>query len=56
MKGTQLLKSYHKTKNSGTPKAYKNKETIFCRRQECNFYNNLDTRLLIDNKTFWKTI
>ena len=52
------LNSYRKKKASENLVAYKNTETIVADslKRKYNFYNNLDTRLLTDNKTFWKTI
>lgn len=49
MKTTQLLNSYHKMRNSETLEAYK-------KRNHCSRLfekENLDTTLLINNKTFW---
>ena len=59
MKRSQLRNSFLNTKSDIDRKAY-NKQSNLCvsliRREKTNFFNNISTRDIADNKTFWKTV
>ena len=47
------------TKNDIDRKAYKTKYNLFVsliRQEKKSFFNNISTRDITDNKTFWKTV
>ena len=56
---SRLRNKFLNTKSDIDKKAY-NKQRNFCvsliRREEKNFFNNISTRDITDNKTFWKTV
>ena len=59
MKRSRLRNKFLNTKNDIDRKAY-NKQHNLCvsliRREMKNFFNNISTRDITDNKTFWKTV
>ena len=59
MKRSQLRNTFLNTKSDIDRKAY-NKQSNLCvsliRREKTNFFNNISTRDIADNKTFWKTV
>ena len=59
MKRSQLRNKFLNTKSDIDRKAY-NKQRNLCvsliRREKKNFFNNISTRDITDNKTFWKTV
>ena len=58
MKRSRLRNKFLNTKSDIGRKAY-NKQRNFCvsliRREKKNFFNNISTRDITDNKTFWRT-
>ena len=59
MKRLRLRNMFLKTKYDIDRKAY-NKQRNLCvsliRREKKNFFNNINTRDITNNKTFWKTV
>ena len=59
MKRSRLRNKFLNTKSDIDRKAY-NKQRNLCvsliRREKKNFFNNISTRDITDNKTFWKTV
>ena len=58
MKKSRLRNKYLNTKNDIDMKAYNKKYSLFVsliRQEKKNFFNNISTRDITDNKTFWKT-
>ena len=59
MKRSRLRNKFLNTKSDIYRKAY-NKQRNLCvsliRREKKNFFNNISTRNITDNKTFWKTV
>ena len=59
MKRSRLRKKILNAKTDIDRKAY-NKQRNLCvsliRREKKNFFNNISTRDITDNKTFWKTV
>ena len=59
MKRSRLGNKFLNTKSNIDRKAY-NKQRNICvsliRREKKNFFNNISTRDIADNKTFWKTV
>ena len=59
MKRSRLRNKFLNTKSDTDRKAY-NKQRNLCvgliRREKKNFFNNISTRDITDNKTFWKTV
>ena len=59
MKKSRLRNKYLNTKNDIDMKAYNKKYNLFVsliRQEKKNFFNNISTRDITDNKTFWKTV
>ena len=59
MKKSRLRNKYLNTKNDIDVKAYNKKYNLFVsliRQEKKNFFNNISTRDITDNKTFWKTV
>ena len=54
-----LTNKFFKTKTDANRKAY-NKQRNYCvsllRREKKSFFNNLDTKKVVDNKSFWRTV
>ena len=59
MKRLRLRNKFLNAKSDNDRKAY-NKQRKYVvsllRNEKKNFYSNLDTKVVIDNKTFWKTV
>ena len=59
MKRSRLRNAFLNTKSDIDRKAY-NKQidyvVSFLRNEKKNFYSHLDTKVVIDNRTFWKTV
>ena len=59
MEKSRLRNKFLNTKSDIDRKAY-NKQRNICvsliRREKRNFFNNISTRDITDNKTFWKTV
>ena len=59
MKRSRLRNKFLNTKSDFDRKTY-NKQRNLCvsliRREKKNFFNNISTRDITDNKTFWKTV
>ena len=58
MKKSWLRNKYLNTKNDIDRKAYNKKYNLFVsliRQEKKNFFNNISTCDITDNKTFWKT-
>ena len=59
MKKSRLRNKFLNTKSDIDRKAY-NKQRNLCvsliRREKKNFFNNINTRDITNNKTFWKTV
>ena len=59
MKRSRLRNKFLNIKSDIDRKAY-NKQHNLCvsliRREKKNFFNNISTRDITDNKTFWKTV
>ena len=59
MKRSRLRNKFLNTKSDNDRKAY-NKQRNLCvsliRREKKNFFNNINTRDITNNKTFWKTV
>ena len=59
MKRSRLRNKFLNTKSDIDRKAY-NKQRNLCvsliRRKKKNFFNNINTRDITNNKTFWKTV
>ena len=60
MKRSRLRNKFLKTRSNIDRKAY-NKQInytllVYCERKKKEFYSNLNTNILIENKTFWKNI
>ena len=58
MKKSRLRNKYLNTKNDIDMKAYNKKYNLFVsliRQEKKNFFNNISTCDITDNKTFWKT-
>ena len=59
MKRSRLRNKFLNTKSDIDRKAY-NKQRNLCvgliRREKKNFFNNISTRDVTDNKTLWKTV
>ena len=59
MESSRLRNKCLSTKSDIDKKVY-NKQRNLCvsliRREKENFYNNISTRDITDNKTFWKTV
>ena len=59
MKRSRLRNKFLNTKSDIDRKAY-NKQRNLCvslfRREKKDFFNNISTRDITDNKTFWKTV
>ena len=59
MKRSRLRNKFLNTKSDIDRKAYnkqRNYVVSLLRNEKKNFYSNLDTKIVIDNKTFWKTV
>ena len=59
MKRSRLRNIFLNTKSDIDKKAYnkqRNYVVSLLRNQKKNFYSNLDTNVVIDNRTFWKTV
>ena len=58
MTRSRLRNKFLKTKTDANRKAY-NKQRNYCvslfRREKKSFFNNLDTKKIVDNKRFWET-
>ena len=59
MTRSRLRSKFLKTKTDANRKAY-NKQRNYCvslfRKQKKSFFNNLDTKKIVDNKRFWRTV
>ena len=59
MTRSRLRNKFLKTKTDANRKAY-NKQRNYCvslfRREKKSFFNNLDTKKIVDNKRFWRTV
>ena len=59
MTSSRLRNKFLKTKTDADRKAY-NKQRNYCvslfRRGKKSFFNNLDTKKIVDNKRFWRTV
>ena len=59
MTRSRLRNKFLKTKTDANRKAY-NKQRNYCvslfRREKKSFFNNLDTKKIVDNKHFWQTV
>ena len=59
MKRTRLRNNYLKNRSIANKMKY-NKQRNFCvallRREKKTFFNNLNTKMVVDNKRFWQTI
>ena len=59
MKKSRLKNKFLNTKSDIDGKAY-NKQRNYVvgllRNEDNNFYSNRDTKFVIDNRTFWKTV
>lgn len=53
---TYFLQQNKNSETCGTKKKKRNNYSMLYKNERYNFYNNLDTALLIYNNTFWKTI
>ena len=59
MKRSRLRNKFLNTKSDIDRKAYnkqRNYVVSLLRNEKKNFYSNLDTKIVIDNRTFWKTV
>ena len=59
MKRSRLRNKFLNTKSDIDRKVYnkqRNYVASLLRNENKNFYSNLDTKVVIDNKTFWKTV
>ena len=59
MKRSRLRNKFLNTKSDIDRKAYnkqRNYVVSLLRNEKKNFYSNLDTKVVIDNRTFWKTV
>ena len=58
MRRSRLRNKFLNTKSNIDRKAYKKQRNLcvsLIRREKKNFFNNISTRDITDNKTFWKT-
>ena len=59
MTRSRLRNKFLKTKTDANRKA-NNKQRNYCaslfRREKKSFFNNLDTKKIVDNKRFWQTV
>ena len=59
MKRSRIRNKFLNTKSNIDRKAYKKQRNLcvsLIRREKKNFFNNICTRDITDNKTFWKTV
>ena len=59
MTRTRLKNKYIKSPSADNNLAYKTQRnycTKLLRKRKCEYYSNLDTKLITDNKTFWNTV
>ena len=59
MKKSRLRNKFLNTKSDIDRKAYNKQHNYvvgLLRNEKNNFYSNLDTKVVIDNRTFWKTV
>ena len=59
MKRSRLRNKFLNTKSDIDRKAYnkqRNYVVSLLRNEKKNFYSNLDTKIVTDNRTFWKTV
>ena len=59
VKRSRLRNKFLNTKSDIDRKAYnkqRNYVVSLLRNEKKNFYSNLDTKVVIDNRTFWKTV
>ena len=59
MKKSRLRNKFLNTKSDIDRKAYNKQHNYvvgLLRNEKNSFYSNLDTKVVIDNRTFWKTV
>ena len=59
MTHTRLKNKYIESPSADNNLAYKTQRnycTKLLRKRKCEYYSNLDTKLITDNKTFWNTV
>ena len=59
MTRTRLKSKYIKSPSADNNLAYKTQRnycTKLLRKRKCEYYSNLETKLITDNKTFWNTV
>ena len=57
MKRSRLRNKFLNTKSDIDRKAYNKQRTVsLLRNEKKNFYGNLDTKAVIDNRIFWETV